>query len=165
MLVLVSSCGGESNGMSARRDALSNTSNGNHDWALTEMIVGPGDLVFPMDCLGEDFTFVGTVRFNDHLTPGPRGIHDNWIGWYDPEEFSSVDTGQTWVFLPGANNTGVAFIDESGVATVQESHVHIPLQNTTTGQKIHFHLDVHISINAAGEVKHDFLAFGCAHGP
>jgi len=47
----------------------------------------------------------------------------------------------------------------------QENHVHVPLQNRTTGQKIHFHLDVHISINASGEVKHDFLSFGCSHGP
>jgi hypothetical protein len=161
--VLISSCGGESSTVTTRRDPLKYTSNGNQEWVLTVIPTGPGDLDIPMDCLGgELLRYVGTVYFNDHFVPGPRGVHDNWVGWYDPEYFTSLTTGDTWVFLPGSNNAGVGWIDEAtGAYSTQDNHAHIPMQNTTTGQKMQFRLDVHVNINAAGEIKRDFLNFSC----
>jgi hypothetical protein len=166
--MLLSGCGVDSSGMTTHRDALNNNSNGNQDWVLSETTWPLADgsrFIIPMDCLAEDFEYVGTVRFNDHLETTGHGLKDNWVGWYDPERFTSLTTGQTWVFLPGASNTGSAYFDDSGAVLSWAGRAHIPLQNTTTGQKIQFRLDVHTAVNGSGEVKHDFVYFGCLRGP
>jgi hypothetical protein len=164
------SCGGESGGVTARQSALKSTSNGQEKWVQSEAVNGPGDFVFPMDCVnGEMFQYVGTVTFVDHCVPVPGGVHDNWHIFYDPEEFTSLDTGQKWVFLPGASNSGVQLLEGPGCPTspflTWDQVAHLPLRNTTTGQKIQFRLNVHVAINAAGEIKRDFFNFGCTHGP
>lgn len=167
--VALISCGGESSGVTARRSALK-TSNGQEKWVQSEIVYAPGDFVFPMDCVnGEMFQYLGTVTALDHCVPVPGGVHDNWHIFYDPEEFTSLDTGQKWVFLPGASNSGVQLLEgpECPVSPFLswDQVAHLPLRNTTTGQKIQFRLNVHVAMNAAGEITRDFLYFGCTHGP
>lgn len=158
--VLVSSCGGDTGGVTARRDALNVESNGKQEWVLTVEVWPPGVFDFPMDCLGETFEFVGTDQFEDHLIPGPRGLHDNFHLSYDPERFTSLTTGQTWVFAPGFTDTGVYFIGESDFFAAN-LHETIPLVNSTTGQRVRWEVDFHFARNASGEIKREYFTFGC----
>jgi len=157
-LMLLSSCGGENAGVTTRSDAVS-------ERVLTVLTFAPGEFVFPLDCIGETFQFVGSVTFRDHLVDSGRGLHDNWQASYDPESFTSLTTGDTWVFEPGFTNAGVWFVDEylDPLPNAGNNHEFIPLLNTTTGQRIRWFLRLHFAMNAAGEIKREYLNFGCTH--
>lgn len=154
-------CGGSVADSATRTDALDG------GWVLTSFTYGPGEFVFPLDCIGETGQFVGTMWFNDHYvySNGSRGTHDNWEIWWDPARFVSLTTGQTWVFTAGFNNHGIWWLDESGTMVAQTSHEFIPVVNETTGQHIRTEFKVRILLNALGEYKVDSISFTCSAKP
>jgi hypothetical protein len=158
--------GADARGVS-RALSAAGTDNGNGGWVLTSVTFGPGDFVFPLDCIGETGTFVGKIWLNDHLVSSStsRGTHDNWEIWWDPQYIVSLTTGQTWSFGPGFNNHGVLWVDESGNLVAQANHEFIPLRNETTGQWIRTELKYRFLVNASGEAKVDFWSFTCSAKP
>ena len=69
---LVVACGGTSTESLTASSQMASARGGNSEWVLTTVDVPPGDFVFPADCIGETFQYVGTLYFKDHYVTEPK---------------------------------------------------------------------------------------------
>ena len=165
---LVVACGGtgSTNATEVRSSQSAEASLATSDWVRYELATfEPGQFVFPMDCIGQHFMFVGTIWIEDHLVPNERNstTHENYRLYYDPPQFVSVETGDTWIMRPGMNNRGVIkWGDLSFTVLVSaEEHEKIPFENVETGERATEHLSWHFALTNTGETRFDRWEFFC----
>ena len=126
--------------------------------------VGPGEFTAYLDCIGQTMQFVGCVMVKDHYVSGigrQDAGHLNYELWFDPAEFTSVDTGMTWAIQSGMNHRGVLKFAPDGTLLAANEHEVIPLENVETGERATTFMTWHFATTKTGHVRLDSYEFSC----